>query len=280
MRGIVTEGAALLGGQRRGSEASPFPMGEDQRSHRIFRPLPSQVRMGWQLIPSYQDYLFQLSLLLRDPVYRGSNVQHGTGQPLLLIPGFLAGDWTLRVMARWLRRLGYRPYLSGIDWNVRAPERTGELLARRLSYIVSETGSPVTMVGHSLGGMLARALGSHFPTVIFPGVVRHVVALGSPIHNSAHATHPLIRLAFLALHSLRKTPADLPGFIEKVSAPLPAGVGFTAIFSTRDEIVAWRACVDPQGNNYQVSGGHLGLVVNREVYRLLANILASRPQVS
>jgi pimeloyl-ACP methyl ester carboxylesterase len=235
--------------------------------------------MGWQLIPSYQDYLFQLSLLLRDPIYRGSNVQRGAGQPILLIPGFLAGDWTFGVMARWLRRLGYRPYLSGIDWNVRAPERTGELLAQRLSYIVREAGTPVIMVGHSLGGMLARALGSHFPTVIFPEVVRHVVALGSPIHNSAHATHPFIRLAFIALHSLRKAPADLPGFIEKVSAPLPAGVGFTAIFSTRDEIVDWRACVDPQGNNYQVSGGHLGLIVNREVYRLLAHILGSRPKV-
>jgi pimeloyl-ACP methyl ester carboxylesterase len=236
--------------------------------------------MGWQFVTSYPDYLLQLSLLLRDPIYRGSDVQHGAGQPILLIPGFLVGDWTFGVMARWLRRLGYRPYLSGIDWNVRAPGRTGELLARRLSYIVRETGSPVIMVGHSLGGMLARALGSYFPALTFAKVVRHVVALGSPIHGSAHATHPFIRLAFLALHSLRKTPADLPGFIEKVSAPLPAGVGFTAIFSTEDEIVDWRACVDPQGNNYQVSGRHLGLVVNREVYRLLADILGSRQGVS
>jgi hypothetical protein len=56
-------------------------------------------------------------------------------------------------------------------------------------------------------------------------------------------------------------------------------VGFTAIFSTQDEIVDWRACVDPQGDNYQVSGRHLGLVVNREVYRLLADILGSLPRV-
>ena len=69
--------------------------------------------------------------------------------------------------------MGYLPYLSRIDWNVRAPERTGELLARRLIYIVKETGTPVIMVGHSLGGMLARSLGSYFPAVIFPEVVRH-----------------------------------------------------------------------------------------------------------
>src|SRR5713101_6797787 len=230
----MTAGTSPLGGQQSGSEASPSPVGEKGSSRWIFCVLPPQVRRVWQLVTSYPDYLLQLSLLLRDPIYRGSHVQRGVGQPILLIPGFLVGDWTLGVMARWLRRLGYRPYLSGIDWNVRTPERTGKLLARRLIYIVKETGSPVIMVGHSLGGMLARSLGSYFPAVIFPEVVRHVVALGSLIHNSPHATHPFIRLAFLALQSLGKTPLDLFGFIEKVSAPLPAGVGFTAIFSTRD----------------------------------------------
>ena len=236
------------------------------------------------MVTSYPDYLFQLSLLLRDPIYRGNNVPRGTGQPILLIPGFLVGDWTLWVMAGWLRRLGYRPYLSGIDWNVRAPEHTGELLARRLLYIVRETGGPVIMVGHSLGGMLARSLSSYFPALSSPEVVRHVVALGSPLRDSSQAAHPFIRLAFLALQRLgtvaRRVPPDLTSFSEKVSAPLPAGVGFTAIFSTQDEIVDWRACIDPQGDNYRVSGGHLGLVVNREVYWLLATILGAMPQVS
>jgi pimeloyl-ACP methyl ester carboxylesterase len=273
----MTAGTALLGEQQSGNAASPSPVGEKGSSRWIFRVLPPQVRRVWQLVTSYPDYLLQLSLLLRDPIYRGSNVRQGTDQPILLIPGFLVGDWTLGVMARWLRRLGYRPYLSGIDWNVRTPERTGELLARRLIYIVRETGSPVIMVGHSLGGMLARSLGSYFPAVIFPEVVRHVVALGSPIYNSPHATHPFIRLAFLALQSLERAPSDLFSFSERVSAPLPAGVGFTAIFSPRDEIVDWRACVDPQGDNYQVSGRHLGLVVNPYVYQILAHILGSLP---
>src|SRR5262249_11887716 len=163
------------------------------------------------------------------------------------------GDWTLWVMARWLHRLGYRPYLSGIDWNVLTPEHTGELLARRLGFIVRETGSPVVMVGHSLGGMLARSLGSYFPTLSSPAIVRHVIALGSPIHPSSQVTHPFIRLAFMALQRLgkaaRKAPSDPLGFREKVAAPLPTGVGFTAIFSTEDEVVDWHACVDPQGDN-------------------------------
>jgi hypothetical protein len=53
-------------------------------------------------------------------------------------------------------------------------------------------------------------------------------------------------------------------------------MGFTAVFSKQDEVVDWHTCVDPQGANWQVSGRHLGLVVNREVYRIIADTLASR----
>jgi triacylglycerol lipase len=272
----VTEGSSLRRGVR---DASFSAAGENGGARGIFRVLPPQVRMVWQLVTSYPDYLLQLSLLLRDPVYRGGDVPRGTGQPILLVPGFLVGDWTFGVMAGWLRRSGYHPYLSGIDWNVRAPERTADLLAQRISYIVGETGSPVILVGHSLGGMLARSLGSYFPALVVPQVVRHIIALGSPIHGSPHTLPSFIRLAFLALQSLGgaagNAPPNLLSFIARVSAPLPAGVGFTAVFSIRDEIVDWRTCVDPQGDNYQVSGRHLGLVVNREVYRVMAGILGS-----
>src|SRR5437867_7185829 len=113
-------------------------------------------RTMWQLTTSYPDCCYQLARLLSGPVYRGSSMPRGKGEPVLLIPGFLAGDWTLRVMAGWLSRIGYRPYLSGIDWHVGSPSRTAELLAWRLAQIVKETGSPTLIVGHSLGGILAR----------------------------------------------------------------------------------------------------------------------------
>ncbi|MBI3798328.1 MAG: hypothetical protein HY268_15360 [Deltaproteobacteria bacterium] len=55
-------------------------------ARRFVPALPPQIRMSWQLVTPYSDYLFPLSLLLRDPLYRGSNVQQGRGQPILLIP--------------------------------------------------------------------------------------------------------------------------------------------------------------------------------------------------
>ncbi len=236
--------------------------------------------MLWQLAASYPDYLCQLGALLRDPVYYGSQVPYGQGQPVLLIPGFLAGDWTLAVMAGWLNRMGYRAYFSGINWNIDCPNKTAEILRWRLDYIMKENRSPIVVIGHSLGGMLARFLGVNFPEQI-----SHVFSLGSPIDGNILKVHPLVLFTFRTLQVLRKRPEGAPPvcgspscscrFGQTVSSSLPEGVGFTSIFTKRDEVVDWRSCIDPQGENRQVSGRHLGLIVNREVYRILASTLAA-----
>jgi len=222
---------------------------------------------------SYLDYCYQLAQLFYDPVYGGDGVPRGRGEPVLLIPGFFAGDWTLKVMAGWLSRIGYRPYLSGIDWNIGLPKRTAELLGWRLTHILRETQSPVVVVGHSLGGLLARFLGVHFPES-----VRHVVTLGSPIHSPLKALHPFIQLTLSTLRVLWGPVGDPSAeFTASVSSPLPQQVGFTAIFSTADELVDWRTCLYAQEDNREVSGRHLGLIVNREVYRILATVLVASP---
>lgn len=231
-------------------------------------------------IPSMQyEYLRQFSLLLRDPVYRGRQQPRGHGEPVLLIPGFMGGDWMLLLLAGWLRRLGYQPYFSGICLNIRNPLRTSERLRWRVEYIVKETGRPLIIVGQSLGGMLARCLGSRFPRH-----VRHVVTLGSPIHDALETSHPLVSSLFSITQATQRRlagvcPAFRPpqngmDFFEQVAYPLPDGVGFTAIFSKQDEIVDWRVCIDPQGENYEVSGRHASLSVNREVFHALSQILA------
>jgi pimeloyl-ACP methyl ester carboxylesterase len=235
--------------------------------------------MPWQLAASYPDYLVQLAALLRDPIYRGRQVPMGTGEPVLLIPGFLGGDWAMTVMAGWLNRIGYRAYFSGIDWNVDCPNRTGQLLQWRLDHISQQTEHPLIVVGHSLGGVLAR-----FLAVSFPEKIHHVIALGAPLDRSLRV-HPLVRSAFLLLHPLRRlrgrlspdcgSPQCTCQFSQTAFSALPRGVGFTTIFSKQDEVVDWRASLDPEGDNQEVSGRHLGLIVNPQVYRLLADILAA-----
>ena len=66
--------------------------------------------------------------------------------------------------------------------------------------------------------------------------------------------------------------------IQTAFSPLSEGVGLTTIFSKQDEVVDWRACLDPQGENKEVSGRHVGLIVNKQVYRILADTLATHGQ--
>src|SRR3954453_15334624 len=85
----------------------------------------------------------ELARLLVNPVYRGEGVPHGDGGPVLLIPGFLAGDNSLSVMAGWLRRIGHRPRASGIRFNVDCSNRALLGLERRLERAAGETRRPV-----------------------------------------------------------------------------------------------------------------------------------------
>lgn len=225
------------------------------------------------------DYLQQLSALLRDPVCYGHGVARGNGEPVLLVPGYTAGDWTLGTLARWLGRVGYRPYLSGIDLNVGCPRRKLELLQWRTEEIVRQSGRRAAVIGHSLGGVLGRALAA-----TSPGLVHHIVALGSPVRDGLNAVTDEVRPAIKAMQSLWRMVSNTGddcgtercecGFMSAAFAPPPPPTRFTAIFTRRDEVVDWQTCIDPAGASHEVNGLHASLIVNREVYRLLASVLA------
>jgi len=118
--------------------------------------------------------------LIADPVFRGAGVTRGNGRPVLLIPGFMAGDWSLGMLASWLRRSGYRPRRSGIVINARSSESTVRALERRLVAIAGPEVGPVTVIGHSRGGVLATVLAKRRPELI-----DQVITLGSPIAGRA-----------------------------------------------------------------------------------------------
>jgi pimeloyl-ACP methyl ester carboxylesterase len=78
--------------------------------------------------------------------------------PVLLVPGFMAGDSTLRLMAAFLRNEGFRTYRSQIHVNVGCTQQAVARLERRLESIAMRRERKVSLVGHSLGGLLARGL--------------------------------------------------------------------------------------------------------------------------
>jgi triacylglycerol lipase len=187
------------------------------------------------------------------------------GDPVILVPGFLAGDGTLALMSRALRAQGFRTYRSHIHANVGCTLNAAAQLEARLESIAIRRGSRVQIVGHSLGGMLARGV-----AVRRPDLVSNVVTLGSPMlapgahHRSLSASVDVL---------VRLSKAGVPGLMSEECVrgacarqsfsesrqPMPTGVGFTAIYSKRDGIVDWKACVDPLAVPVEVSASHLGM---------------------
>jgi pimeloyl-ACP methyl ester carboxylesterase len=218
----------------------------------------------------------ELARLLVDPVYRGQGVPRGDGGPVLLIPGFLAGDNSLSVMAEWLRRMGHRPHLSGIRLNVDCSNRCLLGLERRLEGIAERSGRPVAIVGHSRGGHFAKALAHRRPQL-----VSQVISMGAGLDTPFAISVPTAGAvaAVRAIHGRRRPGCLTEGcgcdFAHHYRGAFPGQVPLTSIFSKGDGVVRWQACVVPYARCVEVTGSHVGLACNRKAYAAVAKALAA-----
>lgn len=203
--------------------------------------------------------------------------------PVLLIPGFMAGDASLVVLRSWLRMRGHPVAMSGIRVNVNCAERSMGRLRELLADFVASAGARSLVIGQSRGGTLARCL-----AVREPQLVAGVVTLGSPVLDPLAVSAPVLRMVrSVALLSDLGVPgvfsrackdgACCASFRTDLAAKLPAGVQATAIYSRSDGIVDWRACLDPDAEQVEVSSSHCGMGVNAEVYRVLERVLVPAP---
>jgi pimeloyl-ACP methyl ester carboxylesterase len=221
----------------------------------------------------------ELATLLRHPVYRSPDPDAGQGRGVLLIPGFLAGDESLRMMGEWLRRQGYVTTRAGIRTNVKCSERAHVLLETRIEELAELSGNKVSIVGHSRGGMYARVLAMRRPDL-----VDTVVGLGAPLVRPLDV-HPLVLAQVLAVGALGTigrrdtfTLSCLRGdccsqYWHDLHAPLPDSVRFTSIYSKSDGIVRWQSCLDPDADHVEIDASHCGMAVHAGVYGQLAELL-------
>lgn len=239
------------------------------RSRSTRPPLWREARLG-----------LEAAALLRDPVFRGDDVADGRGQPVLLIPGFLAGDGSLAVMAGWLKRTGHRPSRAGMLSNVDCSAAAVDRLEARLEQLAAGRGRRAAIVGQSRGGALAKVLARRRPDL-----VSGVVTLGTP-QTDPLAVHPVVRAQVHAVGALGSLGAPrlfkrscLEGdccasFWEHLAEPLPRGVGFVSVYSRSDGIVDWRSCLDPHAEHVEIGTSHMGMAVSPAAYRAVADALA------
>lgn len=224
--------------------------------------------------------------LLTDPVLRGHGIPPGDGRRVLMLPGFLAGDYSLATLAIWLHRAGYRPRRAGFLANVDCSERALQVVEERLEELFEEGGRRIAIVGHSRGAHQAKAI-----AVRRPELVSHVIALGGGLSRQTAISAPtqaalaLVRTWHRYTTDRRERRGCLTeecrcAFTRDYSAPFPESVRLTSIYSKRDGVVRWQSCVVPYADNVEVHGTHVGLPLNPDVYLAIAHALAAPPQSS
>jgi pimeloyl-ACP methyl ester carboxylesterase len=203
----------------------------------------------------------------------------GDGRPILLIPGFLAGDGSLSRMASWLRSGGFRTYRSGIAVNTACMEPLVERLEARLLSVVERTGRRAVVLGQSRGGTLGRVL-----AVRRPELIEELVTLGSPVRDQM-AVH---RAAWLSIGAVGLLGTlRVPGCFSitcrtgrccarsraELLGPFPSSCRWLSLYSKSDEVVRWEACLDPAAEPIEVDTTHIGMGFDAGVWRSLARTM-------
>jgi triacylglycerol lipase len=204
--------------------------------------------------------------------------------PVLLIPGFMAGDSSLAILRSWLRRRGHPVAMSGLRVNAGCAEQIVSRLQEQLWSLAAQREEPVILIGQSRGGALARSL-----AVREPENVSALVMLGSPVCDPLAVSPRVLRtvrlMARLGDMGMRRVfstgCAEGPcceKFWEDMTAPLAQHIEAVSVYSCSDGVVDWQACLDPYARNVEVDSSHCGMSVHPAVYRVLEELLDSSPE--
>lgn len=199
----------------------------------------------------------------------------GDGHPVMVLPGFLASDLSTKPIRSFLKGKGYQAYGWELGRNlgthiVGGEQTLSDKLINRVIELSVIHDAKVSLIGWSLGGILARELAR-----IIPDCVRQVITLGSPF-NGPHGSSPAAEGLFELING--NLAQSNPDVLQQMFTPPP--VPNSALYSKSDGVAHWQACINHhiedhhQAENIQVRGSHTGLGHNPQVVWIVANRLA------
>jgi len=215
------------------------------------------IREAWVVL-EFPRLVLRAAELARQP--------RGHGEPVLVLPGYGAGDGSTAILKTYLRLLGYR--VSG--WHLgRSSGNVPDLLPRvlrRILYMSRKSQQPVRVIGWSFGGYLAREAARERPEAI-----HQVITLGTPVVGGPKYT--------VAARAFHRRGVDLDAMAAEIESrnKILLQTPVTAIYSRADAFVAWQACIDRNGANVEhveVRTTHMGLGFSPVVYKIIAQRLA------
>jgi hypothetical protein len=204
-----------------------------------------------------------------------NSLRGGDGHPVLVIPGFTAGDRSTVVMRNFLSSLGYLPcgWKQGVNFGARHELFEGAYEV--LTGLHEEYDCRVSIVGQSLGGIYAREIAKYNPDI-----VRQVITLGSPFNDpegNASNVSGLYKM-FNPEHKTKSQQFQSEHWELPAAPPVPT----TSIYSKFDGVCHWRACIQHSGHdqveNIEVLGSHTGMGVNAQSLFVIADRLSQRRQ--
>jgi len=187
----------------------------------------------------------------------------GDGHPVLVFPGFMASDFSTRVLRSFLRDRGYSAHGWKLGRNTGPSPELVTKLGERFAELFQRHTRKISLIGWSLGGIYARELARRFPDGI-----RQVITLGSPFRDVDATNVP----AALRRRAPRPDDTDVS---EQLRQPIP--VPMTSIYSRSDGIAPWQSCVSDAGDmaeNIEVESSHLGIGHHPIVLLTIADRLA------
>ncbi len=193
----------------------------------------------------------------------------GDGHPVLVLPGMLGGDESTFILRRFLRSRDYWTHRWHLGRNLgrRSIGAEGEHVLSLIERLYLESGKrPVSLVGWSLGGIIAREAAKRVPEQ-----VRQVITMGSPFNHPPEGS-----LLAQIYHFVSGTSPDPLPIREALACP-PDHTPSTAIYSRSDGMVSWRACLEgvgPLTDNIEVYSSHTGYGVNPSALFAIADRLA------
>ena len=198
----------------------------------------------------------------------------GDGHPIMVIPGFTAGDRSTKILRDFLDNQGYSTscWEQGINFGAR--EELFDGVVAVLHRLYDEYGCKVSIIGQSLGGIYAREIAKRYPKL-----VRQVITLGSPFNDpDGHSSQVSDLYKFFNPEKAEKPPEQFRKM--EWSTHMAPSMACTAIFSKGDGICHWRSCIQHGGHdkveNIEVMSSHTGMAVNPLVLFVIADRLAQR----
>ncbi|RHW17590.1 alpha/beta fold hydrolase [Sphingomonas gilva] len=190
----------------------------------------------------------------------------GAGRPVLVLPGFLANDRSTRMLRAGLAEAGFDAHGWGMGRNLGVRADTLDRIDALARRIAANNPAPLTIVGWSLGGLIAREYAKRAPDRI-----ARVVTLGSPFSGDLRANNAWRLYEWVARH-----PVDAPPIDCRLAEKPP--VETIALWSGRDGVVCAASARGERGEvdrERELQCSHLGFALDPQAIDAVIETVAA-----